>query len=157
MENGLFRLACWINSTAIPLAGEENSVSNEVTYRPIEPAYYPTRDTSYDFNKNYYKKVDGILIKEEIIVSTETTAKTGVIDSEDIANISNINIDKDIFEEKVNNVLGDYTFIYSSDNKTWSLETGETIGENLEGYGITFSNIPNNAVYIKISYYQVSN
>lgn len=155
LENGLFRLTCWINSTALPLEGDD-PVANEVSYRAIEPAYYPTRDEAYDPAKTYYIKENGEYVEKVITLTNGVLFETGVIGSPDASNLDDININQETFEAKVNNVLGEYTFVYSAETGTWALDNGEVVGENLEDYGITFSKTPNNAVFIKVSYYQTS-
>ena len=136
LENGIFRVACWLNSTA----------TEEFTNAPIEPVYYVTRDSSYNSEKDYYEKVGNTFTKKEITISKIATVKKGADLNASYPNKLGASIDTDVFAAKVGNVVDQYVFIYSTDVPEkigWML--GQTyIGADLTSYGITYTGGPVN-------------
>lgn len=159
LNNGIFRLACWLNSTALPLEGEEDYVTNEISYREIEPAFYPTRDASYNPAKQYYIKNGDTFEEKVITLDTVATYSTDVVgntnDKLDPSKITSVTIDKNIFGEKVGQ-FGDYIFVYSTETGTWQFDSKEDVGSELSAYGITYTGDPVDAACIKVSYVQTN-
>lgn len=131
LENGIFRVAKWVNSTAL---------GSEVTNTRLpEGKYYQTLDTVWNESKNYYTSDHQPI---EIIKSTFTSIEsTGFIDEEFI--LKDVSIDSDIFDAKAKSLsldFGTYSFIYDN---SWDLtKDGEVLYENvnLQEYGINYSN-----------------
>ena len=160
LNNGIFRLACWLNSTALPLEGEEEYVTNEISYQSITPVFYPTRDISYNADKKYYIKNGESFDEKVITLNTQVIYSTDVIgntnENLDPSKITSVTIDKDIFGEKVDGKFGDYMFVYSTESGTWQFDSKEDIGSDLSAYGISYTGNPEDAAYIKVSYVQTN-
>ena len=136
LNNGLFRMAKWINSTAI----------SEATGQIFEaPIYYQTMDTSWNREKTYYT-ADGQIrpILTEQGVSIEDTSSTE-------SNLNNLTINKNTFINKViDGNFGSYSFLYS-DN--WYLD-GNLV--SLAEYGISFVGTPIEGNSLTIKYYETN-
>ena len=160
LNNGIFRLACWLNSTALPLPGEEDFVTNEISYQEIEPAFYPTRDSAYNPEKKYYINNSGTFEEKVITVDTRATYSTDVIgntnENLDPSKITSVTIDKNVFGEKVNGVFGDYMFVYSKEGNAWFFNSETNVGSELSAYGISYTGDPVDAACIKVSYVQTN-
>ena len=130
LENGIFRVAKWLNSTA---------TGSEVTNtRLAEPKYYQTLDKVWDENKTYYTSNHQPL---EIVKTVSTSIKsTGFMEEDKF--LKNVSIDNATFDAKaksLNLAFGTYSFIF---NEAWDLTMdGETVqaGVDLSEYGITYS------------------
>ena len=138
LENGIFRLACWINSTATDEVTGRTLVDSEG--QPIS-AYYPTRDLVYNPNKKYFIK-NGDIFEEKVITSSKIASIP-----EDNNPLGAVVSDIEVFAEKVNNVYDQYTFVYSNVEGSsigWYLKT-DYIGENLSEYGVAYTGAPEDA------------
>ena len=80
LNNGIFRVAKWINSTAIPYAGEKSEVTNkqlvDAEGNP-QPVYYKTRDEVYDESKKYYELSNGSYIEKVIVKTSDAKIEAG--------------------------------------------------------------------------------
>ena len=137
LNNGLFRMAKWINSTA----------TSEATGQAFDtPVYYQTMDTSWDRNKTYYT-ADG----QERPVVTEEGVSIEDTSTSDSA-LTNLTINKNTFISNAGSGnFGSYAFLYS-DN--WYLD-GELA--SLSDYGISFSGTPVENNSLTVTYYETNN
>ena len=138
LNNGLFRMAKWINSTA----------TEEYTGNQFEnPVYYQTMDTSWNRDKTYYT-AEGI----EYVVETEegTSIKDTSVNID--STLKNLSINKDTFVSKVGSGNFDsYAFLYSDG---WYLD-GKSV--NLTDYGISFTGTPVDGSGLTVNYYETNN
>lgn len=136
LDNGIFRVSKWINSTA----------TIEATGQTLDsPVYYQTTDISWDKNKTYYT-ADG---QEKVITTGQGVSinDTSTSNSE----LNSLIIDKNIFIDKVGQGnFGLYAFLYS-DN--WYLD-GMSI--NIADYGISFSGTPIENNGLTVYYYETN-
>lgn len=136
LNNGLFRMVKWINSTA----------TSEATGQAFDtPVYYQTMDTSWDRNKTYYT-ADG----QERPITTEEGVSIEDTSTSD-STLTNLTINKNTFIAKAGSGnFGSYAFLYS-DN--WYLD-GELV--SLSDYGISFSGTPVENNSLTATYYETN-
>lgn len=145
IENGLFRMACWVNSTARPEA-TNNSLGEKA-------AYYLTRDSEPDLNKNYYLKINDIYELVNIEKKDNIESSYSNIYDQFAQNLTNIVVDWNIFIQKIG-TYGLYTYSYVVDdlNNEYWWDGSQEIGNNLNDFGISYSGIPSNGDSITINY-----
>ena len=143
LENGIYRLACWINSTAKEEA--TNATLNEIVY-------YSSLDTSYNAEKTYYVKEDGNYKALVIEETAQATIAAGISLDEQFKNNLSPTINVETFKTKVGNAYGQYTFVYSDEQ--WYLGQEET---NLEDYGISYTGTPVETNTLIVNYFTVNN
>ena len=152
LENGIFRLACWINSTA----------TQEVTNAALSnPVYYKTLDTIYNPNKIYYDKVNDNYIIKDIVSFDGAKVEAGIPlnEKEYPNNLKPILISVENFGNKVNNIYNQYTFVYIDDGintKGWYLEDNY-IDEDLADYSISYTGDPIHTNTLIVNYYETNN
>ena len=138
LNNGLFRLANWINSTSTR-DGDPTGQSLEI------PAFYQTMDTAWNKNKIYYN-ADG----SEHLIRTEQGTKiedTSTIET----TLTNMAVNKNTFINKVGNgEFGTYAFLYS-DN--WYLN-GTLV--SLAEYGVSFVGTPKEGNGLTVTYFETN-
>ena len=130
LENGLFRMTSWVNSTAI------EEITNKVFEEPI---FYTTLDKTYDSNITYYdNNYNPVEVVSEEVLKLEAHS-----DNDSFKN-SYVIIDETAFKEKIktelaqDNSLGEYSFSYVPDEDKWYFfNTTESV--NLADYGLTLS------------------
>lgn len=130
LEDGIFRVATWINSTAI---GCGSDIASEATGASLpEPKYYQTMDENWVKNKSYFNS-DGTPFTVETsdrFSIKETSMSNG-------QKLTNIKLVSETFANKVG--IGNYdtyAFLYAD---SWTLN-GETV--NIAEYGISFTGTP---------------
>lgn len=167
LENGIFRLAKWINSTAVPYSGEKSEVTNKILETPV---YYPTRDEAYVEGKQYYEQVSDSFIEKIITKYNDVKIEASKSLDENFPNSLIPTINVGTFAEKVNNKFDQYTFVFTSENPTtnptsglWHLEqiTEEgsksiLVGSSLDDYGITYTGTPTHTNSIIVNFYETN-
>ncbi len=128
LNNGLFRVANWINSTSTR-DGDPTGQSLEA------PAFYQTMDTSWNRDKTYYN-ADGT---EHPITTSEGT-KIENTNGDENSSLTSLAVNKNTFIAKIasnhEGKYGTYAFLYD-DN--WYLD-GVIV--SLAEYGISFTGTP---------------
>ena len=141
LENGLFRMSRWINSTSTR-EGDPTGSSLE------NPAYYQTMDTQWDRTKTYYD-ANG---NERVVTVTEVVKGESTGTSDD-NKLNGIGVDQNTFVSKVGSGNFDaYVFYY--DGEAWYLNGDEEV--NISEYGITFSNTPSVGSGVTVSYIETN-
>lgn len=146
LNNGLFRVAEWINSTAI---GYGSDIPSEATNASLaEPKYYQTMDDSWDESKQYYNS-DGSTY--EVTVSSKVAITQTSLSNENA--LTNVTINSDTFISKVGDGnFNTYAFLYADDG--WTLN-GETA--SISDYGISFNGTPKvNDTGLTVTYSQTN-
>lgn len=130
LENGLFRMTLWVNSTST----KPTEITNETLSAPV---FYKTLDKTPKDNITYYnvnKEVVPIEKVDAIYVSTASTSDKKI-------SVADIYVNLTIFSEAVNRNYNSYNFNYDGTN--WYLfnpSTGNTELIILDNYGITLLN-----------------
>lgn len=139
LNNGLFRLANWINSTSTR-DGDPTGQSLDT------PVFYQTMDVVWNKDKIYYN-ADGS--EHPIIIEQGTKIEdTSTIES----SLTNMAINKNIFIDKVgNSEFGSYAFLYSD---SWYLNG---ILVDLADYGISFTGTPTEGNSLTVTYFETNN
>lgn len=162
LNNGIFRVAKWINSTAIPYSGEKSEVTNKELENPV---YYKTRDEVYDESKTYYSEAG---VEKIIIKTSDAKIEAGKSLDENYPNSLGPTINISTFAVKVNNVFDQYTFVFSSEtpdtapqNGAWYLEQITADGTIsvpvvLGEYGIAYTGTPIHTNSIIVNFYETN-
>ena len=141
LNEGLFRMAFWVNSTA--------TINNEITNKEFEePIYYITRDKIPQPSKDYYnKQYEKVNIETIDNIKISTNSKT----------INNLKVSLDAFKNQIkidnNNIEKIYYDVYGftySDEKWWN---GLTIIDDLSIYGIGYTGMPSDGDAIYVDYF----
>lgn len=123
LNNGIFRVANWINSTA----------TEEITNTFIDPVYYQTLDNDWNRDKTYYTSTG-----EEKIITTEkkiSITETSTVDEVD--KLTSLRINSELFISQVGEEnYNTYAFIYNNDTGEWILNGNPVI---LNDYGISYN------------------
>lgn len=124
LENGLFRMSTWVNSTAL----SEANPSVELA----APVYYKTLDEQPAEGVTYYN-AEHQEVTLRLIDAIDYQVNNSMGSSIERADVS---INSNTFITKVNNEHGTYTFSYNE--AAWSLfQDGTSILVELSDYGIT--------------------
>ena len=152
LNNGLFRLISWVNSTAVKYGEGEGEIPSEATNMPLEngPIYYQTLDKKFDSKKTYYiyknNNYEAQAFEIKPILEQSNTFNSSAIE---------FDIDVNIFIAQVDGT-GTYSFQYIKEEgeslgKWYS--AGELIGNDLSDYGITYTGLENaNSGSLMINY-----
>ena len=141
LENGLFRMTRWVNSTAI----DSKEISNKTFDEPI---YLKTLDKSYDPEIIYYDSNHNAV---EVRLVEYVNYSTSTIEEGDSFDPLSVSINESTFKSKVSNVRGTYSFSYTG--SAWTLfENNTTVEVQLSDYGITVSETPNAGWGIVVDY-----
>ena len=140
LENGLFRVSRWINSTSTREGDPTGS-------RLSSPVYYQTMDTEWDPSKAYYT-ADGA---QRPVTVTQVTKAENAGTSDD-NKLNGVGVDHETFVAKVGDGNFDtYAFYY--DGESWLL-SGEIV--NIDDYGINFTNSPSVGSGVSVSYMETN-
>lgn len=152
LNNGLFRLVSWINSTAVKYGEGEGEIPSEATNTLLKngPIYYQTLDKKFNNKKTYYIYKNGEYEAQSFeikpILEQSNTFNNSAID---------FNIETSIFITQVSGT-GTYSFQYikaEGDIEGKWYSSGELIGNNLNTYGITYTGLENaNSGSLTINY-----
>lgn len=142
LNNGLFRLISWVNSTAIGYGEGSGRIPSEATDKILEngPIYYHTLDKTFSNMKVYYLYKNGGYEAQEFEIKP-------ILEQSNTFNSSAIEfkIDTNTFVNKVKS-LGTYSFQYLTlENEAQGMwyTNGEQIENGLEDYGITYTGFEN--------------
>lgn len=139
LENGLFRMACWVNSTATTEANENRKLTDS------EEKYYKTRDKNPNKDKVYYdnnyQEVNITLVDSSNIRFESSSLNSFVLDLEQFKIA--------IKADDVNNSYGTYAFTYRGQDGWWN---GNKFINDLNDYGIVYSGSPNENDIVYIDY-----